>query len=179
MFLKYFLKLSSVLLMVSSIDFLSSTANVPTVAQRLVRTIMFSKGEFSLLLVCCNSTAKQKKEVLSLIQEFSLVEVVELALPYNAKTLYDSISSGLDAISPQGLIVTGLESVIDINPLIVSANLMRDQFAKRYNFPIILWINDEILRKLIRLAPDFKSWATTLRFDSAQEPSLKCQPLSA
>ena len=165
--------------MVSSIDFLSSTANVPVVAQRLVRTIMFSKGQFSLLLVCCNSPAKQRKQVLSLIQEFSLVEIIELTLPYNAKTLYESISSGLDSRSPQGLMITGLESVLDINPLIISANLMRDEFAKRYNFPIILWVNDEILRKLIRLAPDFKNWATTLRFESLQDPLLECQPLSA
>lgn len=164
--------------MISSINYPSSTANLTAVAQRLVRTMIFSKGQFSLLLACCNSTATQK-QVLSLIQEFSPVEIAQLALPYNTEKLYSSISSGLDSISPQGLMVTGLESVQDINQVIVSANLMRDEFPKRYNFPIVLWVNDDILRKLIRLAPDFKNWSTTLRFDSLQDYLLQPQALSA
>ena len=164
--------------MISSIDSPSNTVNVAAVTQRLVRTVMFSKGQFSLLLACCNSTVR-KKQVLSLIQEFSPIEIAQLTLPYNAKTLYDSISSSLDLISPQGLMITGLESVIDINQLIVSANFMRDELPKKYNFPIILWVNDEILRKLIRLAPDFKNWSTTIRFDSQQDRLLEPQALSA
>lgn len=164
--------------MIGSIDSPSNTVNITAVAQRLVRTIMFSKGQFSLLLARCNSTARQK-QVLSLIQEFSPVEIAELSLPYNTETLISSIYSGLDSISPQGLMVTGLESVQDINQLMISANFMRDEFPKHYHFPIVLWVNDEILRKLIRLAPDLKNWSTTLRFDSLQDSLLEHQALSA
>ena len=164
--------------MISSVDYITSTANLTAVAQRLVRTMVFSKGQFSLLLACCNSTAKQK-QVLSIIQEFSPVEIAQLILPYNSKTLYSGISSALESISPQGLMVTGLESVIDINQLMVSANFMRDEFPKWYDFPIVLWVNDEILGKLIRLAPDLKNWATTLRFDTLEDRLPEYQPLSA
>ena len=174
--------------MISSIDSPGNTANLTAVAQRLVRTIMFSKGQFSLLLARCNSITRQK-QVLSLIQEFSPVEITELSLPYDAKTLYGSISSGLDSKFlnsrlpqkklPQGLMVTGLESVLNINQLIISANFMRDEFPKSYNFPIVIWVNDEISRKLIRLAPDFKNWSTTFRFDSPQDSLLEHQVLSA
>ncbi|KST65477.1 hypothetical protein [Mastigocoleus testarum] len=164
--------------MIGSIDSPNSMVNITAVAQRLVRTIMFSKGQFSLLLARCNSTTRQK-QVLSLIREFSPVEIVELSLPNNAETLYNSIASGLDSTLPQGLMVTGLESVRDINQLMISANFMRDEFPKHYNFPIVLWVNDEILRKLIRLAPDFKNWSTTLRFDSLQESLMEPQVLSA
>ena len=154
--------------MIGSIDSSSNRVNITAVAQRLVRTIMFSQGQFSLVLARCNSTARQK-QIVSLIREFSPVEITELPLPYNSKTLYSSISCGLDSTSPQGLMITGLESVQDINQLMISANFMRDEFPKRYHFPIVLWVNDEILRKLIRLAPDFKNWSTTLCFDSLQE----------
>lgn len=164
--------------MIGSIDSPNGTVNITSVAQRLVRTIMFSKGQFSLLLARCNSNAKQK-QILSLIREFSPVEIAELSLPNNAETLYNSIASGLDSRLPQGLMVTGLESVRDVNQLMISANFMRDEFPKHYNFPIVLWVNDEILRKLIRLAPDFKNWSTTIRFDSLQESLMEPQVLSA
>jgi hypothetical protein len=43
---------------------------------------------------------------------------------------------------------------------------MRDEFRKQFQFPLVLWVNDEILRKLLLLAPDLKDWAaTTIRID--------------
>ena len=62
--------------------------------------------------------------------------------------------------------VRGLESVVAINQLIISTNIMRDEFRKQFRFPLVLWVNDEILCKLVWLAPDFKDWAaSTIRFD--------------
>jgi hypothetical protein len=44
----------------------------------------------------------------------------------------------------------------------------------------VLWINDEILQKLIRLAPDFKSWAANpIRFDIANNQSFQWAAITA
>ncbi|MBD2342379.1 hypothetical protein H6G64_36330 [Calothrix sp. FACHB-156] len=39
-----------------------------------------------------------------------------------------------------------------------ATNNVRDEFKKNFAFPIVLWINDDIRQKLIRLASDFNSW---------------------
>ncbi|MEB3278890.1 MAG: hypothetical protein VKK42_08245 [Lyngbya sp.] len=64
--------------------------------------------------------------------------------------------------------VLGLENVSSVDHLLNSTNQVRDEFRKHFSFPLILWITDEVATKLIRLAPDFKSWAAaTLKFELA------------
>ncbi|EHC12931.1 hypothetical protein [Fischerella thermalis] len=131
---------------------------------RLARAITLSQGQFSLLLVCCNSSNKQ--QLMSLLNEFLPIAIAQLSLPASAQTLYTTISSAIGSNHPEALIVDGLESVVAINQLIISTNLMRDEFRKQFQFPLVLWVNDEILRKLLLLAPDLKDWAaTTIRID--------------
>jgi len=60
--------------------------------------------------------------------------------------------------------VFGLESVKDINTVLTSANQVREEFRKNFPFPILLWINDQVLQKLIRLATDLENWATIIEF---------------
>jgi hypothetical protein len=141
----------------------NNTSTTAAIA-RLARAITFSKGQFSLLLVCCNSTNKQ--QLLSLLNEFLPIAIAQLSLPASAQTLYTTITSAIGSNHPEALMVDGLESVVAINQLIISTNLMRDEFPKQFQFPLVLWVNDEILRKLILLAPDLKDWAaTTIRID--------------
>ncbi|PMB17777.1 hypothetical protein CEN40_17065 [Fischerella thermalis CCMEE 5205] len=131
---------------------------------RLARAITLSQGQFSLLLVCCNSSNKQ--QLVSLLNEFLPIAIAQLSVPTSAQTLYTTISSAIGSNHPEALIVDGLESVVAINQLIISTNLMRDEFRKQFQFPLVLWVNDEILRKLLLLAPDLKDWAaTTIRID--------------
>ncbi|GAA6620296.1 hypothetical protein [Scytonema sp. NUACC26] len=146
-----------------------SKVNIMVPVQRLVRAIQVSQGEFSLLLVCCHSTVKQT-HILHLLKEFCPTEIKEIALPPAAETFYTTVSDLLGSARPQALIVKGLESVTAINQLIVSTNLMRDELRKRFQYPLVLWVNDEILQKLVWLAPDLKNWAAcTIRFDLANE----------
>jgi hypothetical protein len=145
----------------SPLNAVNSTAAIKTLA----RAIMVAGGEFSLLLACCNSYSRQQ-DVLSLLKEFSPVDIKEIILPPTAETLYTTITSTLDGSQPEALMVRGLESVTAINQLIISTNLMRDELRK-FQFPLVLWVNDDILRKLVWLAPDLKDWAAcTLRFDT-------------
>ncbi|MEH2307369.1 hypothetical protein [Nostoc sp.] len=142
-------------------DTVSSTAST----KRLARAMMVSGGEFSLILACCNSVERQQ-QVLNLLTEFSSTDIHEILLSPGADTLYTAITSAIGATQPEALMVRGLESVVEINQLIISTNIMRNEFRKQFRFPLMLWVNDEILRKLVWLAPDFKDWAaSTIRFD--------------
>jgi hypothetical protein len=147
--------------MIGLVNSQDSTVNI----QRLARALRMSDGQFSLMLACCNSTIRQQ-QILSLLKEFSSVDFQEIVIPPSAETLYTTIDNVLGATQPEALMIRGLESVEAINQLIISTNLMRDEFRKQFQFPLVLWINDEILRKLVWLAPDLKDWAaSTIRFE--------------
>ncbi|MEH2381234.1 MAG: hypothetical protein V7K27_20490 [Nostoc sp.] len=147
---------------------LSNSENGTAATKRLARAMMVSCGEFSLLLACCNSVPKQQ-QVLNLLREFSSADIHQVLLSPAADTLYTAITTAIGTTQPEALMVRGLESVVAINQLIISTNIMRDEFRKQFRFPLVLWVNDEILCKLVWLAPDFKDWAaSTIRFDVPQ-----------
>ncbi|MEH1907151.1 MAG: hypothetical protein V7L05_23250 [Nostoc sp.] len=147
---------------------LSNSENGTAATKRLARAMMVSGGEFSLLLACCNSVPRQQ-QVLNLLREFSSADIHQVLLSSAADTLYTAITTAIGTTQPEALMVRGLESVVAINQLIISTNIMRDEFRKQFRFPLVLWVNDEILCKLVWLAPDFKDWAaSTIRFDVPQ-----------
>ncbi|MEQ9672044.1 WD40 domain-containing protein [Coleofasciculus sp. G2-EDA-02] len=75
--------------------------------------------------------------------------------------------------TPPALIILGLESVEALKDLLTSTNQVRDEFRKRLPFPLVLWVNDEVLHKLVRSAPDFSSWAATpIKFEIATDELL-------
>lgn len=153
--------------MFSLIDSRNGTTNDTAVVERLARAIALSDGEFSLLLACCNSADKQE-EILSVLKEFSMANIRKVILSSKSETLFTNIASLLDSNHPDALVVRGLESVEAINQLIISTNLMRDEFGKQFKFPLVLFVNEDILRKLVRLAPDLKDWASsTFRFQNS------------
>ena len=92
------------------------------------------------------------------LQELSSLKIQKLKVKPSVKTLLTSIIEELEDPPPQALMVLGLESVVAIDQVLSATNLVRDEFRKQFSFPLIVCINDEILQKLIRLAPDFKGW---------------------
>ncbi|MGK7872458.1 MAG: AAA family ATPase [Xenococcaceae cyanobacterium] len=50
-----------------------------------------------------------------------------------------------------------------------SLNQVRDEFRKHCPFPLVFWVNDEIVKKLIRSVPDFESWATLAEFSLSKD----------
>ncbi len=137
---------------------------------RLDRAISLSQGQFCLILASCNSVAVRSQ----LVQEFPVnlsVDIQHLCLPPSVKTLYTTMHQALENKQPNALMIFGLESVISIEQLLTATNFVRDDFRKDFAFPVILWVNDEIMQKLVRLAPDFKNWAaSTIRFPIIKEP---------
>jgi WD40 repeat protein len=131
--------------------------------QTLSRTLSMSQGQFSLILVRCNYSAMRDETVRKLREE-SGIEIRELVLPTSVKTLYTTIETELDGSQPQALMVFGLESVNAIDRVLTSTNYVREEFRNNFPFPVLLWVTDKILKKLIRLVTDIETWTTSVEF---------------
>ncbi|MCC3575356.1 MAG: hypothetical protein JGK30_26755 [Microcoleus sp. PH2017_40_RAT_O_B] len=131
--------------------------------QTLSRTLSMSQGQFSLILVRCNYSAMREQTVRQLRQQ-SGVEIREIVLPKSVKTLYTTIETELEGSQPQALMVFGLESVSAIDRVLTSTNYVREEFRNNFPFPVVLWVTDKILKKLIRLVTDIETWTTSVEF---------------
>ncbi|MCG8365200.1 MAG: ATP-binding protein, partial [Pseudanabaenales cyanobacterium] len=134
----------------------------------LVRAIRLSAGQFSLILIQCNY-ARVRDRIAHQLRECCPLTIRELVLPADTDTLFTAIKAVLGEEQPAAVIVFGLESVKDLNTVLNSTNQVREEFPKHFPRPLVLWINDSILRQLIRVAPDLESWATTIPFEISTE----------
>jgi WD40 repeat protein len=133
----------------------------------LERAITFSKNQFSVILLCCNYEFLRDiiRQQLA-INGWGNERIQSITLAENTTSLYTTIQSQLTINQPAGLMIMGFESIYEIDDLLRSINQVRDEFRKRYQIPMIFWVNDEVLQKILRLAPDFASWAATpIRFE--------------
>ncbi|MEG4861252.1 hypothetical protein QUB75_28070 [Microcoleus sp. K1-B6] len=131
----------------------------------LIRALRLSQGYFSFVLVNCNSLAL-RQEIVDRLQVNCPVKPRQLFLPKSATTLYTTIAAEIDGEQPPALMLIGLESVEAIDRLLVSTNLLCSEFSKKFSFPLVFWVTDELLRKIIRIAPDLYNRMTTIRFIS-------------
>lgn len=136
----------------------------------LSRAIVLSKGQFSLILVRCNYEVCKEQMWQRLQQELTGTPLGKLVLEESSTTLFAQILAAKGGEEPSALVVFGLESVTAIDQVLISTNQLRDEFPKSLTSPLVLWITDEVLQKLTRFAPDFKSWAaTSIKFELATE----------
>jgi len=180
-----------------------STSSDPIIAlnerslNTLIRTLQFSRGEFSLILARCNYVSL-RSQIVQQLQERCPFPITTVTLPESAKTLLTSIRMALNGggveqgievstlacenlgdaaftpISPEALMVFGLEAVHALDALLNSTNQVREEFRKRFPFPVVLWVNDRILARLIHAAADFKNWASvSIRFEMMQEDLIR------
>ncbi|MEH2081700.1 MAG: tetratricopeptide repeat protein [Nostoc sp.] len=133
--------------------------------QTLVRTITLSQETFSLILLRCNY-ADLRQRMVERLRQLSPVHIREITLPASVKTLYTNIREQLGDEQPPALMIFGLESVKNIDIVLTSANQVREEFRKNFPFPILLWVNDSVLQKFIRLATDLENWATIIEFEN-------------
>ncbi len=132
--------------------------------EELAWAIAASEGQFLLMFAHCNY-AKWRKRVVRRLHKISSVPIREVFLEPSACTLYTTLQQEIGEEQPAALMVFGLESVTDLDELLIATNQVREEFRKNFQFPLVLWINDEVLCKLIRITPDFHSWATTVMFE--------------
>ncbi|MBO1065893.1 MULTISPECIES: WD40 repeat domain-containing protein [Nostocales] len=133
----------------------------------LERAITFSKNQFSVILLCCNyEFLRDIIQQQLAINGWGNERIQSITLDKKTTSLYTTIQSQLTIDQPAGLMIMGFESIYEIDDLLRSINQVRDEFRKRYQTPIIFWVNDQVLQKIMRLAPDFASWAATpIRFE--------------
>jgi WD40 repeat protein len=133
----------------------------------LARAITLSEGHFALILVRCNYEICSW-QMMQRLQKLTKVPLSRLVLPKSSPALFPSILSASANEQTLSLVVVGLESVTALDRLLISTNQVRDEFRKSLTFPLVLWVTDEVLQKLTRFAPDFKSWAaTSIKFELA------------
>ncbi|MEH2026093.1 nSTAND1 domain-containing NTPase [Nostoc sp.] len=136
--------------------------------EELAWAIATSQKEFSLILALCNAANLRKRLVQSL-QASSDLEIREIVLDKSIKTFFQTIQDSLGLEHPQVLVVSGLEAVTKLEQVLSAANQVREELRKNFHFPLVLWVTDEVLHKLIRLAPDLHSWSTTVEFAIATD----------
>src|SRR5919199_1298913 len=136
--------------------------------EELARAIEWNGKQFALILAHCNSASLQKR-LAQTLQELCSVKIRQRVLDKSFKLLYGTIQSELGQKKPRALMIFGLELVSDLDQMLTAANQVREEFRKTFHFPLVLWVTDEVLQKLIRLAPDFYSWATTVEFAIATD----------
>ncbi|MEH1966025.1 WD40 repeat domain-containing protein [Nostoc sp.] len=131
---------------------------------QLAWAIESSVGQFKLILARCNY-ASLRDRLISRLREICQVEIRVLTVQQSNRTLYTAIQEEFGAEMPACVMVVGLESVQNLPVMLTSANQVREEFRKNFAFPLVFWIDDEIYKHLIQLAPDLESWATTRNFD--------------
>ncbi|NEN93932.1 MAG: hypothetical protein F6K48_35655 [Okeania sp. SIO3H1] len=130
----------------------------------IVWTIEMSQGQFCLILAVCNST-KLRDNMAQKLQEVC-PNIEEIFLKSSDTLIHPQLKDINSQKHPPAIMIRGFESVTKIDRMLTSLNQVREQLWKSFKFPIILWINAEIAKKMIRLTPDIESWASITNFSS-------------
>jgi len=139
----------------------------------LARTLKLRQGKFTLIQASCNSVSLRTQLLHRLTQEWQ-VNYLSITLPKNATGFHTTVLKAIEGQSPDALMILGLESVRSISELLISANKKRDQIRQSFAFPIVLWVTNEILHQLGRLASDLNSWnPPPIRFSLSETDILK------
>ena len=94
--------------------------------------------------------------------------IAEMTLSAQEQTLFSAAQCCLaQGPQPEALMVFGLNRLTNLDQVLKATNLVRDEFRKQFPFPVVLWVNNDVLRQMIRLAPDFQNWSTTMDFQLA------------
>ena len=124
----------------------------------LVRSLNLGRGSFALILAHSNY-GSLREEMGQQLQELCGGEIEEIRLTEEATTLYAEIQQLREAGEPEAVMVWGLEIVDCLETLLIATNNSRDEFPKNVPFPVIIWVNDEVMTQMSRFAPDFYNLA--------------------
>jgi WD40 repeat protein len=131
-------------------------------------TVLNSRGQFKLIFAHCKFTSLHR-QIGSRLKDSCSIKIQEIQLKPCVRKLYSTIREYVRDNPPEGLMIYGLESVSEIDELLRSMNQVREEFKLNLSFPLILWVNEQIEQKLIRLTPDFESWGITCKFPFASD----------
>ena len=132
----------------------------------LTRAIRTGIGKFSLNLARCNYSQLRESILDRFHQENSSFDLEELTVSPQATRLFEEIETVLRhrEKTPSALIILGLEQVESLETLFSNFNQVRTQFQNSFQFPLLLWVTDEVLVSLRQNAPDFVSGGKSFSF---------------
>ena len=125
-----------------------------------------SQGLFKPMLAHCNYRALREYLVVQLRRRCD-ADIRTVFLHPSATKLFSILRSEIGDDKPVAVMVFGLESVRNIDRFLSLANWMRNEFQAQCPYPLVLWVNDDVVAKLIRLAPDFADFCTSAEFSIA------------
>ncbi|MEQ9553846.1 MAG: hypothetical protein RIM23_30035 [Coleofasciculus sp. G3-WIS-01] len=131
--------------------------------EELIWAIEASEGGFYIMLARCNYAYLQER-LIQQVQDQCALDIRVIYLKESDRILYSTICARLGQEMPAALMVSGLATVDNLDDMLRATNQVREEFRKNFHFPVILWINDAVHVKFLRIAPDFESWTTTTRF---------------
>ncbi|MBD2178883.1 PD40 domain-containing protein [Pseudanabaena sp. FACHB-1998] len=131
--------------------------------QELSMTLELYEDEFKLLLARCNYQDLRDR-LITHLKEIHPQAIYEIKLPRSQKDLYSYIMAQVRSETPKVLSIVGLNELEDLHAALLDINLNREMFRNNCPYPIIWWISDSTHKRIIRTAPDFESWTTTLEF---------------
>ena len=143
-------------------------------------------GTFTLLLARCNY-ANLRDRAIARLTEISETKIRQVGLDPTTRSIYQTVQASKPTTTKSttntestttdenlpAVMVVGLETTEHVDVLVKGLNQIREEFRKHCPYPIVLWINDDILKMLIKLAPDFESWTTTIELAIASDDLIK------
>ncbi|MGC9502215.1 hypothetical protein [Baaleninema sp.] len=133
-----------------------------------------SDGKFAIVFVRCNAR-ELWRNVLAHLRQDPELDLCQVSLSPSATTLYGTIASALDRRKtkhqgfPHAAIVSGLPEVKDLDALLNNAKKIIEELAKTFPFPLVLQATDEVVQRLIHIAPDIYSRASIEEFHQSIE----------
>ncbi|MGC9504553.1 AAA family ATPase [Baaleninema sp.] len=134
-----------------------------TLLRELAFAIESARGQFKLMFARCNYDAL-RSHLLEKLRNLISVDILELRLSPDACSLFHAVKAATETQPPAVLSVSGLDDIANRDRLLQATNPVREEFRKRFQFPLLLWANDELLAQLVRQVPDFESWGITYEF---------------
>ena len=135
-------------------------------------TIEASQGRFRPILARCNYMALQAQMVREL-KERCPIPIREIVLEGSQTRLDATIRERCGDDRPSAVMVLGLESIAKLDSLLAAIDQIREEFRQHCPYPLVLWVSDDVVGKLVRLAPAFTDWCASTEFAIAPENLLE------
>ena len=120
--------------------------------------ILNYSNRFRLYLALCNDDSFIQESHNIILNEYNK-SVQWLSFPSDNRFLFSFLENNIDC--SKVTIVNGLKDNLNIDTVLATMNVIRETFYK-FNLPIILWVDESIMAKFIKVAPDFYNCSGTI-----------------
>ncbi|MDJ1172013.1 hypothetical protein PMG71_21510 [Roseofilum sp. BLCC_M154] len=131
-----------------------------------------SSGEFALMIACCNYGDLQQVLMDELVK-MSALHIKVVRLQEGETSLLNALhreisdqetSEGNENPIPYSLMLTGWERVQQLEKLLASVNQVRESLKGEFPVPMVFWVNQGVLKTVLKSAPDLASWSSHYQF---------------